>query len=90
MIIKYNCHNDFSQLKNQIVKKELPYISLDRMMLMDISNMEQEMKKAMKICYEEEVKMFLHDKYEQDQIIENLDNKILQYKQQIRELKSQI
>jgi hypothetical protein len=48
------------------------------------------MKKAMKICYEEEVKMFLHDKYEQDQIIENLDNKILQYKQQIRELKSQI
>ena len=62
------------------------HIKLDKMLYMS----ECDQRNELQTFVDEERKQFLKDRHESDQIIGKLDNKILQYKDKIRELEAQI
>lgn len=72
-------------IKDSKLENNNQYIKLDKMIYMN----EIEKDKELKTFFESERKQFLKDRHESDQIIGKLDNKILQYKDKIRELESQ-
>lgn len=73
-------------IKDTMLENNNPYIKIDKMLQMT----EMQQDNEIKTFFESEKKQFLKDRYESDQIIEKLDNKILQYKDKIRDLEAQL
>lgn len=77
-------HKLQKMLSQHHIKKEIiKSMHVDEMLMMS----ERQTRNMLKAYVDNETKELLKDKHEQDQIIENLDRKILQYKEEIRELK---
>lgn len=80
----HKLQHQLSQSSYHIKKEELKSKIVDEMILMT----ERQVKYSLQAYIDHETREFLKDRHEQDQIIENLDRKILQYKEEIKELKS--